>query len=440
MIVPKTRYTPDGAPRIAYQVFGEGSRDIVLVWGIASHVDQAWEVPFVANFLERLAKIGRVIHFDKRGSGASDAFQGAPTLEERSDDLTAVMDAAGCEQAAIFGVSEGGSMSALFAAAYPERVTHLALCSAFPRLFRSDDCLYGWDPEIAWKTLDALVDGWGEGTFLQLAAPTVAGDPLALERWARFERSALSPGAFRAMFTLASEIDIRALLASINVPTLVMHRMGDRVAPVDAGRDLAARIPRARYVEFEGPDHLPFVKSDEVLDHFEEFVTGTRPLPSHSRVLATILFTDIVGSTDQLATIGDSAWRSLLNQHDLVVRRHLQQFNGREIRRTGDGFLATFDGPARAISCAKQIRDEMTNMGLRIRSGLHTGECELDEGDIAGIAVHIGARVAAQAGPDEVLVSRTVRDLVAGSGIDFTDRGTYSLKGIPGKWDLFAAG
>jgi len=431
---PETRYARSGEVHIAYQVIGDGPADLVLVPGFISHLDTWWDEPLCARFLERLAGFSRLILFDKRGTGLSDREFGVPTLEQRMDDVRAVMTAAGSEQAAVLGISEGGPMSALFAATYPERTTALVLYGTFAE-FRS------WVPseEHLARILRAMDEEWGTGHSLPHFAPSLAGDPRVRRWWARVERSGASPGAAMALMRMNSEIDVRHVLPAIRVPTLVLHRTDDVTVDVEAGRYQATHIPGARYVELPGVDHLAFAGDVEpVLAEIEEFLTGVRPVAEPDRLLATVLFTDIVDSTTRAAALGDRRWRELLEAHHAATRRELGRHRGREVKTLGDGFLAAFDGPARAVRCAEAIVAAVRSLGLEVRAGLHTGECEVMGDDLGGLAVHLAARVAAQAGPGEVLVSSTVKDLVAGSGLRFEDHGTRRLKGIPDEWRLFA--
>jgi pimeloyl-ACP methyl ester carboxylesterase len=430
---PETRYAKSGDVHVAYQVVGNGATDLVLVPGFVSHVEGWWEEPACVRFFERLASFARLILFDKRGTGLSDRVDEVPTLEQRMDDLRAVMQEAGSERAAVLGISEGGAMSALFAATYPERTSALVLYGTFAE-FRS------WvpSPQDLEHFLRAIDETWGTGSSLPHFAPSAAKDEQFRRWWARHERLGASPGAAMALMRMNSEIDVRHVLPMIRVPTLVLHRTGDVTVNVEAGRYQAAHIPGAKYVELPGVDHIPFIgDADAVLDEIEEFLTGVRPAPESDRVLATVLFTDIVGSTEHAARLGDRRWRDLLQAHHGLVRRELARFRGREVDTAGDGFLASFDGPARAVRCACAIGDAVRPLGIEVRAGLHTGECEVMGERVGGIAVHIGARVAGLAGPGEVWISSTVKDLVAGSGLRFADRGTHSLKGVPGEWRLF---
>jgi pimeloyl-ACP methyl ester carboxylesterase len=440
---PPTRYAQSGETSIAYQVVGDGPIDLVLVLGFATHVELQWELPAFARFFERLGSFSRLILFDKRGTGLSDPVAEVPTLEQRVDDVRAVMDAAGSERAALFGISEGGPMSVLFAASHPARVSHLVLHGAMGRTTEAPD--YPWAaPADALReaTDEFIAPYWGRdarGT-LELFAPSLVEDPVTVDLTGRMERSAASPAMVRMIFEMFLDIDVRAILPTIQVPTLVLHRWGDRVVNRRAGSELAARIPGARYVEFPGIDHLPWAGEPEpVLGEIEEFLTGARSRPEPDRVLATVMFTDIVGSTQRLAELGDARWRELLSAHHDAVRRELARFRGREVKTLGDGFLATFSGPARAIRCGRAIADSARALGLDVRVGLHCGEVELIGDDVGGVAVHLAARVGALAGSGEVLTTSTVKDLVAGSGLEFADRGLRKLKGIDDPWRLFAA-
>jgi pimeloyl-ACP methyl ester carboxylesterase len=440
---PATRYTKSGGVNIAYQVVGEGPVDVVLVPGWLSHLELAWEEPTHARLFRRLGSFSRLILFDKRGTGLSDrvAEHELPTLEERMDDVRAVMDAAGSERAALFGFSEGAPMSILFAATHPERTQALVLFGGFAHWVRDDDT--PWAPSREDHEAVALVyeTHWGEAVGLSAFAPSVAGDAEFRRRFASLLRMAASPGAAVALLRMNVEIDVRPVLPLVRVPTLVLHRTGDRVVAVEGGRYLAEHIPGARLVELGGSDHLLWVgDTDAVVDEVEEFLTGMRHVAEPDRVLATVVFSDIVSSTERAAALGDQQWRTVLDAHNTVVAHQLERFRGRLVKWLGDGVLATFDGPARAIRCGQAIVDEGRRMGVDIRVGVHTGECEVRDDDVGGLAVHIAARVMARAGPGEVVVSSTVKDLVVGSGFDFTDRGSHQLKGVPGKWRLFAAG
>jgi class 3 adenylate cyclase len=441
MAAPETRYAKSGDVYIAYQTVGNGPRDLVMTPPFVSHLDVYWEEPSLARFLDRLASFSRLLLFDKRGTGLSDRvpLDALPDLEHRMDDVRAVMDAAGSEKAALFGVSEGGPMCALFAATYPERTTGLALYGTFASTIRDSTYPWAMDARDREKVIEAMPGTWGSGHYVDLLAPSAAGDQRFRTWWARLERMGASPSAAMALRRMNGQIDLRAVLPAIHVPTLVMHRTGDRDSSVEEGRYVASRIPEAKFVELQGDDHLPWVgDQDAVLDEVEEFLTGCRHGSDADRVLATVMFCDIVGSTERAVQVGDHQWRDVLDSYYSAVRRELARYRGREVDTAGDGVLATFDGPARAVRCACTIRDALREAGLRIRSGLHTGEVEVMREKLAGIAVHIGARVAAVAEPGEVLVSSTVKDLVAGSGLRFVDRGIRALKGVPGEWRLFA--
>jgi pimeloyl-ACP methyl ester carboxylesterase len=431
----KTQYAKAEKLHIAYQVFGQGAIDLIFCPGFVSNIENYWEAPSMTHFLERLASFARVITFDKRGTGLSDReLDGpCPTLEDRMDDIRAVMDAVGSKKAALFGFSEGGSMAVLFAATYPERCHSLILFGAMEKFAT-------WCPtdEKFQTVMQYIGTAWGNGGILGFVAPSLAEDEVFKEWVARYERLGGSPAAAMAIARMNREIDIRHVLPAICVPTLVMHRTDDQWVSVAGGRYFGEHIPGARYIELPGPDHLPWVDADPVVDHIEEFLTGSISPVEPDRVLATVLFTDIVGSTEKAAELGDSRWRNLLDNHHGLIKRNLSRFRGSEIKSTGDGILATFDGPARGVRCACAIGDEIRQLGIEVRAGLHTGECEMMGEDVGGIAVHIGARVASLAGPSEVLVSSTVKDLVAGSGLRFGDRGNQSLKGVPGEWRIYA--
>lgn len=429
------KYARSGDVHIAYRIFGDGPRDIVLIPGTISHVELLWEVPSNEHLLKRLTAFARVIVFDKRGQGLSDRVA-EQTLEERIGDVRAVMDAAGSERAAIYGWSEGGPMCLMFAATYPQRTSALILFGSFASM-RNEP--WGVTREALDRFLGQLDAHWGEGVLLRLNAPSRSNDAAFLQWFARIERAAASPGSVLALMRANYEIDVRHLLPTIQAPTLILHRAGDALTPVRAGRYLAEHIPGAKYVEIPGTDHMVLDQEtqDIIADEIEEFITGTRHHLEPDRVLATVMFTDIVRSTERAAELGDERWRELLSSYYAVLRKELTVFRGHEVNTAGDGLLATFDGPARAIRCAGSVREKMRPLGLQVRTGLHTGECELIGDDIGGIAVHIAARVAAIAEPDEVMVSSTVKDLVAGSGLQFADRGMHNLKGVPDEWRLF---
>ena len=435
---PNTKYTKSGDIHIAYQVSGSGSEDLVLVPGFVSHLECEWDHPYPAHFLERLGSFSRLIRFDKRGTGLSDRIGGIPTLEQRMDDVRAVMDAVGSQRAALLGISEGGPMSVLFAATYPDRTSKLVLYGTYAYRAWSPDNPSGRTEQELRATVEWIEKAWGEVGPGDIWAPSGVSDNAFLLWRARFQRLAGSPGAAVALMELNQQIDVRPILPAVRVPTLVLHRTDDRVSAIGQGRYLAEHIPGARFVELSG-DHSPWVgDTDAIVDAVEEFLTGTISRPAVDRVLATVLFIDIVGSTERAAGLGDRKWRDLLGAYYALVRRELARFRGREVDTAGDGFFATFDGPARGIRCAGAIAAAVGSLGIEVRAGLHTGECEIVGEKIAGIAVHIGARIAALARPAEVLVSNTVRDLVAGSGLEFEERGHHTLKGVPGEWRLYA--
>jgi class 3 adenylate cyclase len=438
--VPETKYARSGDVHIAYQTWGDGPLTFVGVPPVISAIELSWEEPHYERFMRRLGSFARIIHFDKRGCGASDHVVGVPTLEERVDDLRAVMDAERVEVAAIGGVSEGGPLCIMFAALYPERTSHLLLSETTPTFRGGPDYPHFPLPEVTSQIVDAWAASWGtpETITVPLMAPSMVGDAQYLRFTNRYERASLTPNDLKAIMRLNLELDTRSVVEALTVPTLVVHRRGDLAVPVANGRWLAEHIKGARYVELAGKDHLPWIgDQDSYLDAMEEFLYGTHRRTS-DRVLATVLFTDIVGSTNHATHLGDQRWRAMLDEYDAVVRRELERHQGKQIKTTGDGTLATFDGPARAIRSACNINGAVRSLGLSLRVGLHTGEIELRGDDVAGIAVNIAQRVQAAADPGDVLVSRTVVDLVAGSGIEFDDRGEHELKGVPGSWRLFA--
>jgi class 3 adenylate cyclase len=431
------RYARSGDVNIAYQVTGDGPFDLVLVHGFFSHLEIDWELPALAHFHERLGTLARLVRLDKRGTGLSDRGVGLPDFETRMDDVRAVLDAVGSESAALLGYSEGGPMCVLFAATYPERTRALVLYGTYAKRSDPDDD-YPWAPtrEARARVAQELEEGWGENVDLSSMWPSADDAEVA---WAnRRGRASLSPSGARDLILMNSKADVRHVLPSVQCPTLVLHRTGDLDARVEEGRYIAAHIPGARFVELAGDDHVPLVDPDQILDEVEEFLTGTRPTPASDRVLATVLFTDLVGSTERAQSLGDARWAELVSAHHAAVRRELERFSGEEIDTAGDGFFATFDGPARAIRCALGIREALGALGLEVRAGVHTGEVERPMGEKPrGIAVHAGARVMAAAGGGEVLVSSTTRDLVAGSGLEFEDRGEHELKGIEGPRRLY---
>jgi class 3 adenylate cyclase len=436
MTSPETCYAKSGDLHIAYQVVGSGPLDLVFVPGFVSNLDLSWEMPEWAYFLSRLAAFSRLILFDKRGIGLSDRVAGVAHLEERMDDVRAVMDAAGSERAALFGISEGGPMSLLFAATYPQRAQALALYGSYARhpLLTSENYL---------NERIGLIDRvWGTGEYsLGRFMPSMASDNGVRRAIARFERQSASPQAAIATLRMKAEIDARHILPAIHIPTLIVHRVGDGAVPVEAGRYLASNIPSTKYVELPGSNHVPVYErdiADRIVGEVEEFLTGARSEVDVDRVLATVMFTDIVDSTKRASELGDRRWRALLDRHEDAVRQQLLRFRGQEVKNLGDGFMATFDGQARAVRCAAAIAESVRPLGIAVRSGLHAGEIELKQDDIGGIAVNIAARVVATARPGETLVSSTVRDLVAGSGLRFEDRGYNLLRGLPDETHLFS--
>ena len=444
---PQTQYVRGPEGHVAYQVFGGGPRDIVFIPDHPNNIEIMWEEPALSRFLERLATMGRVICFDKRGTGVSDPVPlGAiPTIERWMDDVTTVIDAVGCGRVVVFGHGDGGPIAMLFAATYPERTDALVLGDTFARLRWAPDHPDGLDEAAAEQKASQLYAYWGrEDRPIPVNLPRWASrfEPSFLIWRARFERLSLSPGELETMYPVCDlDADVRSVLRTIRVPTLVFHRKDNPWIPFALGRHVAAHIPEARFVEIEGPEHFYFQgDTGRILSAVQELVTGSHGTPEDDRVLATVLFTDIVGSTEKASSLGDAAWRDLLVRHDALVRREIAHFRGREIATAGDGFLALFDGPARGVRCVLAIRNGVRPLGLEVRVGLHTGECVRVGDNVGGIAVHIGARIAAEAGPGEVLTSGTVKDLVVGSGLSFHDRGGRTLKGVEGEWRLFAAG
>lgn len=430
---PETHYAKSGQLRIAYQTLGNGPLDLVFVPGFISNLDHYWDEPTLTHFLTRLASFSRLILFDKRGTGLSDRIGDLPTLEQRMDDVRAVMDAAGSKRAAVLGISEGGAMSLLFAATYPERCAALTLYGTYAHFFS-----YVLPPERFEDFVGRIDEHWGSGASLSAFAPSRVGDERFTAWWARFERLGASPSAVISLMRMNTEIDVRHVLPSIRTPTLVLHRIGDTRVNVEGGRNIARGIEGSRYVELPGNDHVLWAGDvDVAADTIEEFLTGSRSHVESNRVLTTVLFTDIVDSTKRLTEMGDHAWKGLIERHDHIARLEIARYRGREVKTLGDGFVVTFDGPARAVRCAEAMADAIRPLGLELRSGVHTGEVEVKGEDIAGIAVNTAARVSALAGPGEVLVSSTVRDLVAGSGIRFVAFGPRSLKGIHEEVSLF---
>jgi pimeloyl-ACP methyl ester carboxylesterase len=438
---PETMYARSGDVNIAYQVIGDAPLDLVFVMGWVSHLEYFWREPSFARFLLRLASFARLILFDKRGTGLSDRvpINELPTLEQRMDDVRAVMDAVGSERAALCGVSEGGPMCSLFAATYPEKTLALVMIGTYAKRIRDEDYPWAPTPEHRQQFFEEMREQWGGPVGLEERAPSVAEDPQFRQWWATYLRMGASPGAALALTQMNAEIDVRQVLPSIRVPTLVIHRTEDQCLKVEEGRYVAERIPGARYVELPGRDHLPFVgDQDAILDEVEEFLTGVRHTLEPDRVLATVLFTQIVGSKEHTQRIGEQGWDKLIDRLRVHVRKEIEWFRGRDIDMIGDRPLAIFDGPARAIRCATAISEYASRLGVNMRVGLHTGECDMVDGKVGGIAAEIGAQVAKEAAPGEVLVSSTVKDLVAGSGIKFEERGSHKLAGVPGEWRLFA--
>jgi pimeloyl-ACP methyl ester carboxylesterase/class 3 adenylate cyclase len=438
--VPETRYARAGEDYIAYQTVGDGPRDIMFMSAWFSHVDGRWEEPRFAAMLRRLATMGRLIVFDKRGSGASDPLAAPePTWEDWADDIRAVLDAAGSQRATVVGVGDSGPLAILFAATQPHRVTSLVLINTGARLVQAPDYPWGLLADEVEVFLRRTRETWGTGGIVDVFSPSGASDERYRQWWARYQRMGASPGRSTAMAKLVFGVDVRNVLSTLHVPTLVIHRKDFRFFPVELGRYLGEHIAGAKYVEVPGADGFVYLGDvDSILNEIEEFVTGTRRAPDTDRVLATVLLTDMVGSTDLAARLGDHKWRAVLDTHDEIVRGQLELFRGRLHRATGDGMLATFDGPARGIRCAQALRDRLHGAGIEIRSGLHAGEIELRGNEIGGIAVHIAARISSEAGAGEILCSSTVKDLVTGGDLAFTDRGRRQLKGVPQEWQIYA--
>jgi pimeloyl-ACP methyl ester carboxylesterase/class 3 adenylate cyclase len=438
-MVPRTRYAKSGELSIAYNSLGNGPIDIVYAQGWVSHLEYAWESPDYARFLSRIADFSRLICFDRRGTGLSDRHGPPATLEERVEDISAVMDAVGSRQAALFGVSEGGHMALMFAATHPERTRALVLAGCYAR--------ESWAAEYPWGKSDAaraawqakLDEMWGGPFALEAAAPSVANDPAACAWFGAYLRYAASPGAAKAIDDLNWQVDMRDILPSVGVPTLILHRQGDRWYSLEEARYLAHHIPDARLVVLPGDDHIPWWGDQQrLIGEIQEFLTGDRDSPPTERVLLTILITDIVGSTEHAARLGDRLWKDRLEAHDALVRQQVKKFAGQEINTTGDGFVLAFTGPTRAIHCARAMMRDLDHLGLTLRAGLHTGECERRGDDLSGLALHIAARIASKALPGTIMMSRTVKDLIVGSGVSLKDQGTHVLKGMPGEWSLYA--
>ena len=435
-----TRYAKSGDLNIAYQVFGSGDVNLVLIPGWASHVENIWTLREFASFAEKLAQFARVVLLDRRGTGLSDPVSEPPTLEERMDDVRAVLDAVGWERAAIWGISEGGPMAMMFAATCPERAQALLLYGTFARFSRGDGYPHGYPAEVNETWIPSLATTWGTGELSRAFAPSIAFDAAAMRVLARLERMAMSPGTARKLFGLMTQLDVRHVLPAIRVPTLILHRRDDKPVRVGHARYLAEHIDGARFVELAGEDHLPWCGDvDALLGEVREFLTGERSEVEPDRVLTTILFCDIADSTRRLADLGDQGWRQILTGFYALADDKLRHFRGRRLDTAGDGLFAAFDGPARAVRCGAALTRGVQGLGVQLRVGVHTGECEVLGEKYSGMAVHLGARVASIAEPGQVLVSSTVKNLVVGSGIEFEDLGRRALKGVPGDWHLFAA-
>ncbi len=439
MEAPQVRYaqTSDGVS-IAYAVLGDSPLDLLCIPGFVSHLEVLFEAPGADRYFGRLASFSRLIMYDKRGQGLSDRPPAPPTLEQSMEDGRAVLDDLGLERVAVYGISEGGPTSALLAATYPERVGSLVLYGTWARIIEGPDYPQGVPLEVFDEFMENAVAEWGGPSMMGLWAPGLRGDQATERWWAKLLRTGMSPAGAQALLRLYTRIDAREVLPMISAPTLVLHRTGDMMVPVDAGRVIAEGIPGAKFVELEGDAHLPLEDPEQIIDEIEEFLTGRRTVAEPDRMLATVMFTDIVDSTARAADLGDRRWRELIERHDALMRREIERHRGRPIKTMGDGFLAAFDSPARAVQCARAIRDGVARLGIEIRAGLHSGECDVVGADLGGIAVHVASRVQAAAAPGEVLVSSTVKDLVVGSGIEFEDRGVHALKGVPGKWRLSA--
>lgn len=432
---PETQFARSGGVDVAYQVLGEGDRDLVMTMGWVTNLEVMWELPELADFLQALGRLGRLIIFDKRGTGLSDRISGTATLEERAGDIGAVMDAVGSRHAVLVGWGDGGAIAAMFAATYPERVSALVLSALTIATGEGSVLAY---PEVMKAMWEAVEEGWGEGNFLPLVAPLHAEDPRIKAWWRRWERLSATPNAAAKLLEWGAEIDLRPVFPAVQAPALFLERSAGALIDLPSIRRAAEMVPKGRYVEIPGADILPFFgDSGPFLGEIEEFLTGGRTVIDPDRTLSTVLFTDIVGSTQRAEQLGDREWRYMLSSHHQAIRQSLKQFGGFEIDTAGDGFLVTFDGPARAIRCACSIRDTVRRLGLEIRAGLHTGEVQRQDRSITGLAVHIGARVLGLAEASEVLVTETVKALVVGSGITFRDRGKHLLKGVPDEWQLF---
>ena len=440
MARPQTRFTNVGDISIAYQVMGEGPIDLLYAQGWLTNIEYAWESPHYADFLTKLSRFSRLILFDKRGTGLSERDVGVPTLEQRTEDITAVLDAVRSERAALFGVSEGGNMSALFAATNPDRTIGLVLSGCSARGSWAPDYPWSMKPEELEELIDYLRQNWGKPFDLHEAAPSMADDHDAREWWGAYLRSAASPKTAEKITRLNAEIDMREILPAVSCPALIINRERDAWGPAEEARYLASLIPKSTLKIVPGNDHLPWYgDQDLMVGEIEEFLTGQRMRTPSERVLLTVLMTDIVGSTERAAALGDRKWRALLDRHDEIIRRQVSAFGGDTINTTGDGFITAFAGPTRAIQCAEAICRELSEHGLKIRVGVHSGECERRGSDLGGLAVHIASRILEHAPPGEILVSGTVKDLTVGSGLDMTPAGTQTLKGVPGDWPLYLA-
>jgi class 3 adenylate cyclase len=437
---PATSYAYNGSTALAYQVVGESGPDLLLVPGSVTHLEVLWDEPRVARFLNRLAGFTRLILMDPRGLGLSDRLTEVPTMDERVADLMAVLDAAGSEKATLFGTSDTGPACIAAAVANAERVNGLILLGTYAKGGWSEDYPLGWTDDEFASFQRRVRDDWGKpNRSLANAAPSMANDPAFVHWAATLDRVGASPSAVLLLGEMTRAVDVRPQLPKVGVPTLVMHRVGDRVNVIEHGRYLAERIPGARWVELPGDDFMLWSgDTDAIVDEVEEFMTGRRGGAAATRIVATVMFTDVVGSSERALTLGDRAWADLLDLHNARVRAQLRRFGGREIDTAGDGFLAWFGAPSLALECARAVLESMVEIGVSLRIGMHTGECEIAGDKLRGIAVHIGARVAAKAGSGEILVSQTVRDLLAGSGVEFVDRGSHELKGIPGEWRLYS--